>query len=165
MEEIAGDRQAEAILLALLGSLVAMQGEFERARRLVTDARSMLEELSLPVRVAYVGIEAWRIEMLAGDAVAAEFELRRSYDILVDVGEKYLLSTVAGLLAQTLYILGRLDEVNPSAVLQRSLRRRTTWTTKAWRCVRAAACQEGTSTAVRPRARRARDPRADGRDS
>ena len=40
--------------------------------------------------------------MLAGDLDAAERQLRRAYDALDAVGEKYLLSTVAGYLAQTL---------------------------------------------------------------
>jgi class 3 adenylate cyclase/tetratricopeptide (TPR) repeat protein len=138
MEQIEGDRQADAILLALLGSLVAMQGSFDQARDHVARARMMLEELRLPVRVAYVAIEAWRVEMLAGDVVAAEAELRRGHDLLVSVGEKYLLSTVAGLLAQTLYILERFDEAVPLGQLARELASEDDVDTQAlWRCVQA----------------------------
>ena len=63
----------------------------------------MLEELGIGVEVASVALEAWRVEMLAGDVETAEHELRRGYDLLQAVGEKYFLSTVAGLLGQTLY--------------------------------------------------------------
>jgi tetratricopeptide (TPR) repeat protein len=49
--------------------------------------------------------------MLAGDVESAERELRRGYDLLVEMGEKYLRSTLGGLLGQTLYELGRYDEV------------------------------------------------------
>jgi class 3 adenylate cyclase/tetratricopeptide (TPR) repeat protein len=138
MEQIAGDLQSEAILRALLGSLVAMQGEFARARELVGHARAMFEELGLPVRIAYVGIEAWRIEMLAGDLAAAEAELRRSYDLLVAAGAKYLLSTVTGLLAQTLYILGRPDDAAPLGRVTEELALEDDVDTQAlWRCVKA----------------------------
>jgi tetratricopeptide (TPR) repeat protein len=134
--QITGDRQSEALLLALLGSLRAMQGEFDAARELNGRSKAMLEELRLPVRLAYVGIEAWRVEMAAGDVVAAEAEMRRSYDILVELGEKYLLSTVSGLLGQTLYVLGRFDEVEPLGTMARELATDDDVYTQAlWRCV------------------------------
>jgi len=136
LRQISGDRHSEAILLALLGTLVAMQGEFGKARALVARSRAMLEDLSLPVRVAYVGIEAWRVEMLAGDPIAAEVEMRRSYDILEKLGEKYLLSTVSGLLGQTLYALGRYDEVEPLGRMAKELATTDDVYTQAlWRCV------------------------------
>jgi class 3 adenylate cyclase/tetratricopeptide (TPR) repeat protein len=136
MGEIAGDRHAEAILLALRGSLDAMRGDFDRARQLVSRARAMLEELDLPVRVAYVTIESWRVEMLAGDVTRAEGELRHGYDILSSMGEKYLLSTVAGLLAQTMYVLGRHDEVERLGREARELAADDDIDTQAlWRCV------------------------------
>jgi class 3 adenylate cyclase/tetratricopeptide (TPR) repeat protein len=134
--EISGDRQSEAILTALLGSLVAMRGRFAEARELIARSRAMLDDLSLPVRVAYVGIEGWRVEMLAGDLAAAEAEMRRSYDILVALGEKYLLSTVSGLLGQTLFALGRYDEVEPLGLMSKELAPEDDVDTQAlWRCV------------------------------
>jgi ATP/maltotriose-dependent transcriptional regulator MalT len=74
--------------------------------------------------------------MLAGDAVAAERELRRSYDLLTEMGEKYLLSTVGGLLGQTLYGLERFDEVEPLGRLAQELTTQDDVGTQAlWRCV------------------------------
>jgi class 3 adenylate cyclase/tetratricopeptide (TPR) repeat protein len=102
IEATAGDRQSEGNLLAVLGGLYAMQGAFDRARDLVSRARSLLEELGLDLDAARVGIEAWRTEMLAGNLDAAEEELRRSYAALEARGEKYTLSTIAGLLARTI---------------------------------------------------------------
>ena len=43
----------------------------------------MLEDLGLDIEGALVAIEAWRVEMLADDPVAAERELRRAYDSLL----------------------------------------------------------------------------------
>ena len=51
-----------------------MQGAFDRARELVSRARSLLQ-IGLELDTARVGIEAWRTEMLAGRVDAAEEEL------------------------------------------------------------------------------------------
>ena len=117
-----GDRQAEGNLLSVLGGLYAMQGSFDHARSLVAKGRALLEELALDVEAARVDLEAWRVEMLAGDVDAAEREVRRAYDALDAVGERYLLSTVAGSLAQTLLERGdSLDEADRLAERTREL--------------------------------------------
>ncbi len=77
------------ILLALLGSLLAMRGSFDEAREVNVRGRAMLEELGLGVEVARASLEAWRIEMYAGAAAQPRKMLREAYDILVAVGEKY----------------------------------------------------------------------------
>jgi tetratricopeptide (TPR) repeat protein len=134
--DVSGDRHSEGILVALLASLKAMQGSFDDARALISRGRAMLEELGLGTEVARVGLEAWRVEMLAGDVVAAEQELRRAYDLLTEMGEKYLLSTVGGLLGQTLYGLERFDEVEPLGRLAQELTTQDDVGTQAlWRCV------------------------------
>ena len=112
LEQTAGNRQSEGNILAVLGGLYAMQGAFDHARTLVVRARALLEELGLEMDAARVGLEGWRVEMLAGDLDAAERELRSSYDALDAVGERWLLPTVAGHLAQTLLAQGApLEEV------------------------------------------------------
>jgi tetratricopeptide (TPR) repeat protein len=80
--------------------------------------------------------EAWRVEMLAGDLESAERELRRGYDLLVELGEKYLRSTLAGLLGQTLYAQGRYDEAETLAQEARELASEDDVETQAvWRAV------------------------------
>ena len=134
-----GDRQSEGNLLAVLGGLYAMQGAFDHARELVGRARSLLEELGLEMDAARVGVEAWRTEMLAGDVEAAERELRRSYDALDARGEKYVLSTVAGLLAQTLLERAApLEDAEALVTRSRVLASEGDITTQAlWRCAQA----------------------------
>jgi predicted ATPase/class 3 adenylate cyclase len=90
--------------------LEAMRGNFPLARELVADGRRALEELGLPVWVAVTGQEAFFVEMLAGDPAAAAPILRRSYETLVEMGERSFRSTTAGLLAHTLCALGDYDE-------------------------------------------------------
>jgi class 3 adenylate cyclase/tetratricopeptide (TPR) repeat protein len=136
VEQVHGDRHSEGLLLALLASLVAMRGSFDEAREMSARGRAMLEELGLDAEVALAAKEAWRVEMLAGDHVAAERVLRLGYEILVEIGEKYLLSTIGGLLGQTLYALGRFDEVEPLARLSRELATDDDVDTQAlWRCL------------------------------
>jgi tetratricopeptide (TPR) repeat protein len=98
----------------------------------------MLEEFGLDMRVARVSVEAWRVEMLAGDVVAAEHELRRGYEILEQMGERYLRSSVAGLLGQTLYALGRFEEAEALAEQAETLASPEDIDTQPlWRCLRA----------------------------
>jgi class 3 adenylate cyclase/tetratricopeptide (TPR) repeat protein len=134
----AGNRQSEGNLLAVLGGLYAMQGAFDYARTMVGRARALLEELGLDLDAARVGLEAWRTEMLAGDLSAAEQELRRSYDALDAYGERYMLSTIAGYLGQTLLERGSdLDEAERMAERSRELASDGDIATQAlWRCVR-----------------------------
>jgi tetratricopeptide (TPR) repeat protein len=105
-----GDRKVEAILLRTRAHMHAMQGEFESARDEYRRARRMLEELGWTFLAALGSIVSGPVEMLAGDAVAAEAELRRDYEALDRLGDRNYISTVAGLLAEALYHQGRYDE-------------------------------------------------------
>jgi ATP/maltotriose-dependent transcriptional regulator MalT len=62
------------------------------------------------VLAATASLDSGPVELLAGDAAAAERELRHDYDILGGMGERYFLSTTAALLAQAVYARGRYDE-------------------------------------------------------
>jgi len=104
------DRQAEALVLCSLAQLRAMQGEFDRARELVGAARTVLNDLGVIVLAAATAIDSARVEMLAGDLVTAERELRQADETLTALGEKYLLPPLAAVLAQVVYAQGRADE-------------------------------------------------------
>jgi class 3 adenylate cyclase len=120
-ERVRGDRQAEAAMLCVLAQLVAMQYEFDRARDLYRRARAMFEELGLRVDASTLCLSSAHVELLAGDHEAAERELRRGYDHLAALGERYLLSSVAGLLAETLVAAGRFDEAEDAALATEEL--------------------------------------------
>jgi class 3 adenylate cyclase/tetratricopeptide (TPR) repeat protein len=121
MTEVAEDRKAVAIVSGVLAVLKAMEGSFDEARSLYQAGRRMLEELGRSVPAASTSTESSRVEMLAGDYVAAEQELRRDYEALGAMGEKYLRSTVAGNLSRALYGQGRLDEARAFAEITRDL--------------------------------------------
>jgi predicted ATPase/class 3 adenylate cyclase len=98
------------VLMSIRGGLEAMRGNFEEARALLTEARARSEELGSLTWTGTMAERAWQIEMLAGDADAAEREARLGCELLEQIGEKSWLSTEAGELAQALYALGRYDE-------------------------------------------------------
>jgi class 3 adenylate cyclase/tetratricopeptide (TPR) repeat protein len=100
----------EAPALTALAWVRAMQDRFGEARDLVRRSRAIYEDLGLRLRSTYVAESAGGIEMLAGDAVAAENELRASLVALAEMGEQGSQSTVAAALAHALIELGRLDE-------------------------------------------------------
>ena len=105
-----GDRRTEGLVLCARSQLEAMQGDFAEARRLYARARSVLGEVGGGLLAASTALDSSGVEMLAGDPAAAERELRRDYEVLERMGERYLLSTMAGLLAQALVAQGRYDE-------------------------------------------------------
>jgi len=95
----------------LLGRTLAMQGEFERARQVIADRVALQEELGNVFVATWAGAtQLGAIEMLAGDPVAAEHQLRRAYAALEDAGAVRFLSTVAAELANALYAQGRFEE-------------------------------------------------------
>jgi class 3 adenylate cyclase/tetratricopeptide (TPR) repeat protein len=100
----------EAPALRALAWVRAMQGRFDEARELVRRSRAILEDLGLRLRATFVSETAGEIELLAGDAVAAERELRSGLDAAVDMGEQGFQATIAATLAHALIEQGRLDE-------------------------------------------------------
>jgi tetratricopeptide (TPR) repeat protein len=69
---------------------------------------------------ALVSIDSGPIELLAGDPVAAERELRQDYDALSQMGEKNYIGTTAAFLAEALYRQGRDDEAATFAEFSRA---------------------------------------------
>jgi ATP/maltotriose-dependent transcriptional regulator MalT len=135
---VAGDRQAEAGVLCSLGQLRALAGDFEPARDLMKTSRALLEELELKVDAAMMSLQASHVEFLADDLVAAEAELRRGYDVLDALGDRYWLPTFAGLLARALLLQGRPDEAAELADVAEERARADDVDAQAlWRCARA----------------------------
>ena len=105
-----GDRPREAWVLCQQGVEEARRGRPPEARRLAARARAIFEELGMPISLAASAWQHHQIESLAGDPAARERVLRESYQQLVAIGERGLLSTIAATLADALVDLGRIDE-------------------------------------------------------
>jgi len=79
------NRLLEANVLAALAELKAMRTEFDEARELLMAAHRTYEILGLRLARAGVMQVAGTIELLAGDAVAAEHVFREGYELLVGI--------------------------------------------------------------------------------
>jgi tetratricopeptide (TPR) repeat protein len=90
----------------------AMLGHLDAARELIERVRTMTEDLGLARGLPFIlrAEHAWIVETLAGNAAAAEGEIRAAYEVLEQMGEKGLLSTQAARLGQTLYSQQRYEE-------------------------------------------------------
>ena len=132
------DRQGEALVRCSLASLVAMSGDFDRARGLCRDARATLEDLGAVVDSALTCLTSGRIELLAGDPTAAELELRRDHGLLVELGELYYRPLVTAMLAQAVCVQGRWQEAGELATVSAELAGEDDVEPQAlWRSVRA----------------------------
>jgi tetratricopeptide (TPR) repeat protein len=117
LHDISGDRGTEATIRGALGWLYAMRGDFARARDETAMSRSWLQELGKSVLAASTSLNSAAVELLAGDAEAAETQLRRDYEDLSVLGERYVLSTVAGLLSQVTFARGAFEEADSFALI------------------------------------------------
>jgi ATP/maltotriose-dependent transcriptional regulator MalT len=110
LEEMDGDRLVTAAILSSLAVLLAMCGRFTEARAEWSRARALWDELGAAHRRAVSSLDASTIELLAGDAKAAERELLTGYTALVEMDETSVRPTVAAYLAAVLAQEGRFDE-------------------------------------------------------
>jgi Flp pilus assembly protein TadD len=99
---------------------------------------AVLEDMGRSVVAASTSMDSGSVEMLAGDPSAAERELRRDYAELEQMGEKVLLSTIAGELARAVYAQGEYDEAHRLSVrAQRLAADEDVLSQALWRMVRA----------------------------
>jgi tetratricopeptide (TPR) repeat protein len=106
---VSGDRSAEAVLVGTLAVLRAMEGSFDEARALYRRGQTIAAELGAGLSSDSSSIDSSRVELLAGDAAAAEHELRRDYEALAAIDETYFRSTIAANLAKVLWLAGDAD--------------------------------------------------------
>jgi class 3 adenylate cyclase/tetratricopeptide (TPR) repeat protein len=105
-----GDRRAEALIERAIAYLRAMLGDFETAREIYARIRRTLTELGWNFHAASISIDSGPIELLAGDPVAAERELRQDFETFSQMGERNYIGTIAAYLAEALYRQDRLEE-------------------------------------------------------
>jgi tetratricopeptide (TPR) repeat protein len=101
------DRLLTASILSSLAVLLAMRGEFSEARTQWARARALWDELGMAHNRALRAIDGSAIELLAGDAEAAEHELRTGYRMFEEIGDMHLRPTIAAYLAAALAQEGR----------------------------------------------------------
>jgi class 3 adenylate cyclase/tetratricopeptide (TPR) repeat protein len=138
-DRVGDDRKAVASALMAKAVFEAGLGRIGEARAGIADAKALLSEAALTVwlRGPLAQCAGWA-ELLAGDAEAAERELRAGYDVLSEIGEVAWLSTVAALLGEAVYAQGRIDEAEELTNVSESVSAPDdAYSHVTWRAVRA----------------------------
>jgi tetratricopeptide (TPR) repeat protein len=135
LEQVKGDLLAETDVLGLTSWLHVFEGRFDEARVLQARRTAVFEELGLELAVAWLAQDAGFLEMLAGDADAAERVLRTGFERLERAGARADLGIVGTYLAQALYLQKRyeeaehlalsIEEIDPPAILEGAYARST----------------------------------------
>jgi class 3 adenylate cyclase/tetratricopeptide (TPR) repeat protein len=105
-----GEPWAEAGILIPLSLVYAYAGRIDDARAAIARIQSVYDRSGAKISWAMGATSAGHVEQIAGDAAAAEHHLREAYETYHAMGEQGYLSTVAGVLAEALYALGRIGE-------------------------------------------------------
>jgi class 3 adenylate cyclase len=133
-----GDPVVDAYAASCTAVLEAMRGRDGEARTLYERTQRNLEDFGLNVLLASMRIYAGWAELILGEPVLAERELRVGYDALARIGERAYLSTTAAFLARALQGLGRDDEaMELTAVSEESASRDDIGSQVIWRGTRA----------------------------
>jgi class 3 adenylate cyclase/tetratricopeptide (TPR) repeat protein len=167
-----GRRQCEQILAESRGRLLveaagragiafadAMQGRVEDARRQISASRSILKDLGQRLSYGATSIDEGEIQLLAGDAEAAERVLREGFELLESIGETGYLSTVASQLAEATFLQKRYEEAERfSEVSEQTAAPQDLASQASWRSARAMVlAQRGESEKAEDLAREAVD--------
>ena len=113
--ETAAESAGRGLLLVSSGLLAAMAGDFDDARRRCAEARDVFDALDRPHAGDAITTWSSAVELLAGDAAAAERELRPALARLEELGALGNLVSVAAQLAETLEAQGRHAEALDAA--------------------------------------------------
>ncbi len=144
-----GAPAVEAVALRCQAVLEALRGRTEAARRMLASSRRMVEELGIMQRLLEADVFAGLIELLEGDAVAAERELRAAYEGLRSHGLRIDAAQAAALLGRALLAQGRAAEAEAMSLDSEALAGDDLKAAIAWRGVRAEAlARRGEHTAA-----------------
>jgi tetratricopeptide (TPR) repeat protein len=110
LHEASGDPWAEADLLKPLCLLYTYAGRVADARTALARTRSTFASFGAEYALAESAIPAGMMELVIGDAAAAEGYLREGYQAFAAMGERGYLANLAVLLAEALYVQGHFDE-------------------------------------------------------
>ena len=105
-----GNRRLDMSLLNSQGRLEAMEGRFESARAALARAATLADGVLEVERYSHVLVATADVELLAGDAAAAERNVRTACDRLEEIGELGYLASAVPTLLEALYRQGRDEE-------------------------------------------------------
>ncbi len=104
------NRTLDANLSGFVTLLEAMSGRFDEARLHIKESRALARDLGLIWQAGVQELLSGYVELLAGDPVAAERDMRAAGNVFRTIGEGWFLSTVAVDLPRAVYEQGRYDD-------------------------------------------------------
>ena len=104
------NRTLDANLSGFVTMLEAMSGRFDEARRHIGESRALARDLGLIWQASVQELFSGYIELLAGDPVAAEREMRAAADGFREIGEGWFLTVTAVDLLRAVYEQGRYED-------------------------------------------------------
>ncbi|HEX6723994.1 MAG TPA: AAA family ATPase, partial [Gaiella sp.] len=107
---VEGNRRLDMAVLNGLAQLRSMCGDFEAARDAVRRSSALVEGGNEVTLYFQLSLAAGRIELLAGDGIAAERELRPACERLDAMGEHGYLASAVPQLLEALYVQGSIDD-------------------------------------------------------
>jgi class 3 adenylate cyclase/ketosteroid isomerase-like protein/tetratricopeptide (TPR) repeat protein len=134
-----GAPAVEAVALRCQAVLEALRGRSDAARRMIDSSRRLVEELGITQRLLEADMFAGLIDLLEGDAVAAERSLRGAYEGLRSRGLGIDAAQAAALLGRALLAQGRAAEAEALSHESETLAGDDLKAAIAWRGVRAEA--------------------------
>ncbi|MGZ4414456.1 MAG: AAA family ATPase [Gaiellaceae bacterium] len=137
LENAAGDRFLEVTLFSVRAYLEAMRGRPAEAEELLAAAERAGGDPGYLNRIPYFSIYLGLVDLLAGEAAAAERQLRAGCKALEEVGEKTNYCSVAALLARALCAQGRYSEAEEfTRASEEAARANDVLSNVMWRSVR-----------------------------
>ncbi len=127
----------EATSLRCLAVLELLRGRPDKARSMLADARKVVADLGLRHGLMETELFAGLIELMVGDAVAAEPHFRIALEGLDSLGVGADAGQAAALLARSVLAQGRLEEADKYARESERIAGHNLKTAIAWRSVRA----------------------------
>jgi tetratricopeptide (TPR) repeat protein len=100
----------KAHALQVRALLLAMLGDFDAVRSSSARALSLIEEFELTFQRGTYAVDVGFAELLAGDLDRSERELRLGHDLLAEIGDSGLRSSVDAVLSDVLFLQGCDDE-------------------------------------------------------
>ena len=110
LEAVEGEPRSEAHVLHHLALMYGFAGRFVEARSAIRRCRAVWAESGAKLDWASTAMNAGAIELMAGDPLAAERELREGYETLLAMQHIGYRATLTLLLAESVYAQGRYEE-------------------------------------------------------
>jgi class 3 adenylate cyclase/tetratricopeptide (TPR) repeat protein len=113
-EELLAADYANAALraqaLQIQGLFLAMVGDIEASREAAAAARVLIDEFDFTLHKGLYACDTGVGELIGRNLDRAEYELRRGHDVLVEIGDIGVRSTVDAIFADVLFLQGLHDE-------------------------------------------------------